>query len=92
MRHVLCMFAMAFAVAASMPEDHAITADLACETARMVVQSRQQMHPTPPSPADDKCENCHGTGKLGDGKVVVECPACGGTGKKPKSVCVNCKP
>jgi len=90
MRHLCCWIAMVFVVAASIPEDHAVTADLACEPARMVVQDRQQLHPTPPAPASDACENCHGTGKLGDGKIAVECPACHGIGKKPKSVCVNC--
>jgi DnaJ-class molecular chaperone len=88
MRHLFCMSMMLVAVSASIPDDSSITADLACETARMAVQSRQQITPTPP--ANDACENCHGTGKLGDGRVVVDCPACAGTGKKPKSVCVNC--
>jgi DnaJ-class molecular chaperone len=75
-------------VVASMPPDDGLTADLACETARMVTQMRQEIAPTPLS---DKCENCHGTGILGDGKIQTKCPACDGTGKKPKSVCLNCK-
>lgn len=29
----------------------------------------------------DKCDNCNGTGKLGDGRVVLTCPICKGTGK-----------
>lgn len=35
------------------------------------------------SPAPDKkvCENCRGTGKVGDGRVSVVCPVCKGTGK-----------
>ena len=33
------------------------------------------------SPASDICENCSGTGRLGDGVVSVECPVCDGTGK-----------
>jgi len=37
---------------------------------------------TPPTaPSSDICENCSGTGKLGDGTVSVECPVCKGTGK-----------
>lgn len=79
-RWVICL-AIAFAgCVATIPDDQSITADLACETARMVVQLRQEIAPTPPS---DKCENCDGTGKLGDGRIVTVCPICKGTGKKP---------
>jgi DnaJ-class molecular chaperone len=60
---------------------------MACETARMVTQLRQEIAPTP---ASDKCDNCDGTGKIGDGRIVIECPACKGTGKKLKSVCKDC--
>ena len=35
------------------------------------------------TPAGDTCENCSGTGRLGDGVVSVECPVCDGTGKTP---------
>lgn len=35
-----------------------------------------------PAPDDGKCENCNGTGKVGDGRVSVTCRACNGTGKK----------
>jgi DnaJ-class molecular chaperone len=73
-----------------------IVADLACETARMVVQLGQQMTP---APASDKCDNCDGTGKIGDGRIVMTCPVCKGTGKRAKSVLVTgtcttgaCKP
>lgn len=40
--------------------------------------------PTPaPVPAPSgECDNCNGTGKLGDGTVFVPCPVCGGDGIK----------
>lgn len=88
MRYLICLVLVSGCVVASLPADDGVSADLACETARMVVQMRQEITPTP---ASDACDNCHGTGTLGDGKIAVKCPVCGGTGKKPKSVCTNCK-
>lgn len=41
----------------------------------------QSANPQPqPQPSGD-CENCNGTGRLGDGRVSVPCPVCGGDGK-----------
>ena len=76
-------FLLAFAVVlvgcvATLPGDNGVTADLACETARMVVQLR---HEIAPSPANDKCDNCV-NGFIGDGKIKIVCPICKGTGKK----------
>jgi hypothetical protein len=78
--------------------DAAITADLACEAAHMLIGLRNAPPPAP-APASDKCENCNGTGKVGDGRVSVVCPVCKGTGKPVKSVLVRpdcpdgkCKP
>jgi DnaJ-class molecular chaperone len=88
MRFLVCLLVVSGCVAASMPPDDGLTADLACETARMVTQLRQEIAPTP---VTDECENCHGKGTLGDGKISTTCPVCGGSGKKPKSVCTNCK-
>lgn len=46
-----------------------------------VATTGESPQPTPtPAPAG-KCENCNGTGKLGDGTVVVDCPVCGGDGR-----------
>jgi DnaJ-class molecular chaperone len=87
MRYLICLLFVSGCVMASLPADDSVSADLACETARIVVQMREQI---PPTPASDKCDNCGGTGKLGDGRIEVKCPVCDGTGKKPKSVCVNC--
>ena len=40
--------------------------------------------PSPDKPDQgDTCDECGGTGKLGDGTVFVKCGACNGTGKKP---------
>ena len=35
----------------------------------------------PPKPVDGKCEDCDGTGKVGDGRIFTDCLACGGDGK-----------
>lgn len=64
-------------------DDSTLTAELASETARAMVQMRATPTPTP-EPASDKCENCNGTGKVGDGRVFVKCPECDGTGKRKK--------
>jgi DnaJ-class molecular chaperone len=87
MRWLIC-FAVAFVgCVASLPADNAetagVTADLACETARMVTVLRQTL---PPTPASDKCENCNGTGRIGDGRIVMTCPVCRGTGKPTATV------
>tara|TARA_R100001510_G_scaffold15082_1_gene12415 strand:+ start:1131 stop:1463 length:333 start_codon:yes stop_codon:yes gene_type:complete len=33
----------------------------------------------------DVCQDCDGTGKVGDGRVMVKCQTCDGTGKKLKA-------
>jgi hypothetical protein len=71
--------------ATAVPSDPSLSADLACETARMLVF--QQAGPA--KPVSDACDNCNGTGKVGDGRIVMTCPICKGTGKKPKAACVN---
>ena len=88
MRFLLCLVVVLIGCVATLPEDHTLSADIACETARMVVQLRHEIAPTPVS---DKCENCDGTGKIGDrANIVMTCHVCGGTGKKMKSVCKDC--
>ena len=71
-----------FALMSSMATS-SIDAELACETARMVVRLRATPDATPKA---DKCSNCGGSGKLGDGKIFVTCQACNGTGKPVVSV------
>lgn len=70
---------------ASLPADPGISADLATEAARMVLVLRQGLPPAPDAPAG-QCENCNGTGKIGDGRIVMKCPVCDGTGKAAESV------
>jgi hypothetical protein len=77
-RYLLCLLIAVIGCVASLPDDHGVSADMACETARMVTQLRQEIAPTP---ASDKCENCV-DGFIGDGKIKITCPACKGTGKK----------
>lgn len=36
--------------------------------------------PKPPAPKPGKCEICNGTGKVGDGRIMVDCGTCGGDG------------
>lgn len=60
--------------------DAAITAELACESALAVLSSKTP--PVPDKPVSGKCDNCNGTGKIGDGRIVMVCPSCNGTGKK----------
>lgn len=93
MRWLVPFFVVMVGCVASLPGDDGLTADLACETARIVVQMRGEIPPSPPKPSDGKCRNCDGRGYVGDGRVRVTCQPCGGTGREPKSVCVEgCKP
>jgi hypothetical protein len=68
---------------ATLPSDPTISADLAVELARGVVQLRAKPDATPdgqPKPGD-KCDNCEGRGYVGDGTVKVKCQPCKGTGR-----------
>ena len=62
-----------FLQSCSQPPDRPdIAADLACETARMVVKIRQEPAPAPPAGCCKKCTN--GKVKSGDGLAWVPCP------------------
>jgi hypothetical protein len=79
---ILSLIALAGCVA-TLPDDPTISADLACEVARAVVQLRAAPDATPddkPKPRD-KCPNCDGRGYVGDGTVKVNCQPCDGTGR-----------
>ncbi len=87
-RWLLCLGLVFVGCVASIPADDGLTADIACEAARLVVQLRHEAPPSP-APVSDACENCNGTGKLGDLKIVTICPVCKGTGKKAEAA-ANC--
>lgn len=84
MRYLLCLLIVSVGCVATLPGDDGVTADLAAETARMVVRMRQDIPPAPAPPSDGKCRNCEGRGYVGDGKVKVKCQPCNGTGKVTK--------
>ena len=68
--------------------DHpSVSADIAVQLARAIVQLQN----TPaPKPVSGQCRTCLGTGVLGDGaKIKMTCQACNGTGKEPVSVLVK---
>lgn len=83
MRFLIVLLVALAGCVATLPSDPAITADLACELARGVVQLRATPDATPddkPKPGD-KCPNCEGRGYVGDGRVQVKCHPCDGTGR-----------
>lgn len=51
-----------------------------------ILATRRPSKPKPaPAPAPNPsgvCDNCGGSGKVGDGTIFVTCAACNGTGKK----------
>lgn len=81
----LCLLLIAVGgCVATLPSDPTISADLAVELARGVVQLRAAPDAKPeddkPKPGD-KCPNCDGRGYVGDGTVKVKCQPCDGTGR-----------
>jgi hypothetical protein len=88
MRWLVVFTVAAVGCVASLPDDPTVSADLAVETAVAVVQQRGRPMPPSPPPAPgpkpgDVCQTCSGTGKLPtDGRVVVQCGDCGGTGRR----------
>ena len=71
--------------------DHpSVSADIAVQAARAIVQL--QNTPTP-KPVSGQCKTCLGTGVIGDGaRIKMTCQACGGSGREPVSVLVKPKP
>ena len=83
MRFLVVFAVLMVGCVVTLPDDPTISADLACELARGVVQLQAKPDATPdgkPKPGD-KCPNCEGRGYVGDGRVQVKCQPCDGTGK-----------
>ena len=59
MRWILPFVVMLVGCVATLPGDDGLTADIACETARMVVQLRQEIPPTPAPPSDGTVSYTH---------------------------------
>ena len=87
MRFLVALLVVFAGCVATLPDDPTLSADIAAETARAVVAARREFAPAPKPTPTGKCANCLGTGKIGDGRIVFDCPACKGTGK----ACVNGK-
>ena len=81
-RWLIVFTVAAIGCVATLPSDPSISADLAVETARMVIASRAAPPDATPTPDAGRCDNCNGTGKIGDGRIVMPCPECGGDGLK----------
>lgn len=70
---------------------------LAASIIAVELAKRPNPAPSPAPPKTEICDNCNGTGKLGDGTVFVKCPECDGTGKKKTQTnyveyCPTCQP
>lgn len=57
---------------------------LAAKAAKPATPATPVTPVTPVTPASDICDNCNGVGKVGDGRTMLTCPVCNGTGKKAK--------
>jgi len=85
-RFLLILLVVLAGCVATLPDDAGISADLAAETARAVVEMRAAPEPEPGPKPGDVCPNCKGKGYVGDGVVKTKCLPCDGTGKVQKVV------
>lgn len=77
-RWLACVLIAVGGCVAGGPDDATLTADLACECARMVVRLRGEPAPAPAPEPEKCCDACKGTGYIthGDGhRTPCPCPA-----------------
>lgn len=65
------------------PREEVANAGPAVAAMAISVFTKSDVKPNPD--AGDKCENCDGKGEVGDGRVMIKCRVCNGTGKKKKT-------
>ena len=66
-----------------------VSAQIAVEVARAIVQLQNE---PAPKPVSGQCKTCLGTGVIGDGaRIKMTCQACGGSGRERVSVLVKPK-
>ena len=66
-----------------------LSAQIAVEVARAIVQLQNA---PAPKPVSGQCKTCLGTGVIGDGaRIKMTCQACGGSGRERVSVLVKPK-
>lgn len=70
-----------FAVLASTAQAEQFLPALAVAIAVAETEGGSSPAPAPTPSPGGRCDNCDGTGRLGDGTVSVPCPVCGGDGK-----------
>ena len=76
-RLLACVLIAIGGCVASQPDDQLLTADIACEAARLVVQLRNEPAPAPDPEPEKCCDACKGTGYIthGDGhRTPCPCP------------------
>lgn len=80
---ILISVLLTFVIGCDTPQSHVVDYKPTASAAITLAVLRKPVNPDPsPAPdAGDKCQDCNGTGKVGDGTVFVKCKACNGTGK-----------